>query len=254
MGMGIKDRRTKILLSLLLMSNDQFRYICYDSSILTVFDLTLNRKTISTLQKLEKEGLLESHEDNKTNEHPSYKLTDAGLKSLTLNFPYFRFTREKWDQVFRILSYEIPEKKRELRDKLRREVASWGLGPWHRSFWLTPHPIIPSLRELVSKKAEEQYIQAFEASHGFGDKDILIEKVWGKSKLENTYRKLFKKWHEILSKDQEKEKKMSLVVSAYIDVLKIDPGLPKELVGEKWIGFEAITLFREIRNILLSTK
>ncbi|CAN5202949.1 hypothetical protein BH09PAT2_BH09PAT2_02150 [soil metagenome] len=252
--MGIKDRRTKILLSLLLMSNDQFRFISYDKTILSVFDLTLNRKTLSTIQKLEKEGLIEGQEDNKTSENPSYRLTEAGFKSVTLNFPFFRFTREKWDQIFRILSYEIPEKKRELRDKLRREVSSWGLGPWHRSFWLTPHPIIPSLKELVSKKAEEQYIQAFESQHSFGDKDILIEKVWGKSKLENTYRKLFKKWHEILSKDQEKDKKMALVVAQYVDVLKIDPGLPKDLVGDKWIGYEAINLFREIRNILLNTK
>ncbi len=252
--MGIKDRRTKILLSLLLMSNDQFRFITFDKTILSVFELTLNRKTLSTLQKLEKEGLIQSQESNKTDESPSFRLTDEGFKSIALNFPFFRFTREKWDKIFRILSYEIPEKKRELRDKLRREVASWGLGPWHRSFWLTPHPIIPSLQELVSKKAEEQYIQAFESNHAFGDKDILIEKVWGKSKLENTYRKLFKKWHEILSKDQEKDKKMGSVISAYIDVLKIDPGLPKELVGEKWIGYEAIQLFREIRNILLSIK
>ncbi|MBP7966904.1 hypothetical protein KAZ66_01395 [Candidatus Woesebacteria bacterium] len=252
--MGIKDRRTKILLSLLLMSNDQFRFVSFDKTTLFVFDLTLNRKTLSTLQKLEKEGYIEGQDDNKSNEAPSYRLTDAGFKSIALNFPVFRFTREKWDQVFRILSYEIPEKKRELRDKLRREVASWGLGPWHRSFWLTPHPIIPSLKELVSKKAEEQYIQAFESKHAFGDTDILIEKVWGRSKLENTYRKLFKKWHEILSKDQEKDKKMAIVVNNYIEVLKTDPGLPKELLGDKWIGYEAINLFREIRNILLGTK
>lgn len=236
------------------MSNDQFRFVSFDKTTLSVFDLTLNRKTISTLQKLEKEGLIESHDENKTNQDPSFRLTDEGFKSIALNFPVFRFTREKWDKIFRILSYEIPEKKRELRDKLRREVASWGLGPWHRSFWLTPHPIIPSLKELVSKKAEEQYIQAFESNHAFGDTDILIEKVWGKSKLENTYRKLFKKWHEILSKDQEKDKKMGMVVSSYIEILKIDPGLPQELLGEKWIGYEAINLFREIRNILLNTK
>ena len=38
----------------------------------------------------------------------------------------------KW----RIISYEIPEAKRELRDRLRREMQGWGLGPWHRSFGL----------------------------------------------------------------------------------------------------------------------
>ena len=61
-------------------------------------------------------------------------------------------------------------------------------------------------------------------------------------------------WHDILSKEDDKIKKMSKIVSQFVDMLKIDPGLPKELVGEKWIGYEAINLFREIRNILLNSK
>lgn len=247
--MGIKERRTKILVTLLLMSDRSFNPITFSPDICNVFDLTLNQKTKNTLKKLLNSGLIEQLESKDT---PTYQLTQEGFKDIALNFPVFRFSQESWDETWRILSYEIPEKKRELRDKLRREVASWGLGPWHRSFWLTPHPIISSLRTLVSAKEEEKYIQAFEAKHVFGDREILIEKVWGKSKLEQKYRSLFKKWHQILSKDQNKIQKMQEVVSAYIDLLKEDPGLPKQLLGEKWIGFEAVNLFREIRNILLT--
>ena len=251
--MGIKDRRTKILLSLLLMSNEEFKHITFDVVILSIFDLTLNRKTLNEFSKLAKEGYIEESKSS-TQELPSYILKEDGYNALVLNFPFFRYSRSSWDHNWRILSYEIPEKKRELRDKLRREVASWGLGPWHRSFWITPHPIIEPLKNLLNNKDEEQYIQAFESKHVLGDKEILIEKVWGKSKLENLYRKLFKKWHEILSKDTEKQHKMKQVVNGYIDILKIDPGLPKELLGDKWIGFEAINLFREIRTILLTSK
>lgn len=242
--MGIKDRRTKILLALLLLSNDSFKYIVFNEEILDIFDLTLNRKTIQTFDQMEKELLIERSDK-------SYKLTQNGFDTVVLQFPVFRFLKEDWDGVFRILSYEIPEKKRELRDKLRREVASWGLGPWHRSFWLTPHPIIPSLRRLVSASEEEQYVQAFESSHVFGDREILIEKVWEIDKLEAQYRALFKQWHSMLSKDQDKVAKMSQVISSYVEILKIDPGLPKKLLGETWIGFEAVNLFREIRDILL---
>lgn len=249
--MSIKDRRTKILLSLLLLSDKEFSSVKYDKSILTIFDLTLNRKTIATLKKLAKDGLI-SEIDNNVSE-PIYKLAQKGFEQLCLTFPVFRFTHDDWDKTWRILSYEIPEKKRELRDRLRREVSSWGLGPWHRSFWLTPHPIIPFLKELISVE-EKVYIQAFESKHVFGDQDILIEKVWGTSQLEKKYRKLFMKWHEILSKDDDKFKKMETIVSEYIDIIKDDPGLPKDLVGSKWIGFEAVNLFKEIKSILLNSK
>ncbi len=249
--MTIKDRRTKILLSLLLLSSKEFKAVTYDKSTLTIFDLTLNRKTIATFKKLSKEGTIT--EIDKSNDLPVYKLTDKGFNEIALTFPVFRFSRENWDGVWRILSYEIPEKKRELRDRLRREVASWGLGPWHRSFWLTPHPIIPSLKELISQE-EKAYIQAFESKHVFGDQDILIEKVWATSQLEKKYRKLFMKWHDVLSKDEEKVKKMKLIIDDYVEIIKTDPGLPKELIGSKWIGFEAINLFKEIQSILLTSK
>ncbi len=247
--MGIKDRRTKILLSLLLLSNDTSKVVSFDQATCDIFDLTLNRKTLSTFESLVTEGLLKIS-DPATH---AYELTDEGYTAISLTFPTFRFLRIKWDGIFRILSYEIPEKKRELRDKLRREVASWGLGPWHRSFWITPHPIIPSLRRLVSEREEEVYIQAFESTHVFGDQEVLIEKVWNKKSLESSYRTLFKGWHTILSKDQDKIAKMKQVVSEYVEILKTDPGLPKQLVGETWIGFEAVQLFREIRDILLSS-
>lgn len=139
-----------------------------------------------------------------------------------------------------------------MRDRLRREMQGWGLGPWHRSFWLTPHPVLDHLKDLVSQKEEEQYIQAFQADHTFGDKEVLIEKVWSKSLLDKRYRELFKRWHDILSQKEEKTDKLKKVVSEYVTILKDDPGLPKELVGEQWIGFEGFNIFKEIRSILLS--
>lgn len=250
--MGIKDRRTKILLSLILLTDNEFKNVTFDKSTLTIFDLTLNRKTLSSFKKMAKDGLIEESASS-TPDAPTYKLTSEGFTQLALTFPLFRFIKEDWDQAWRILSYEIPEKKRELRDRLRREVASWGLGPWHRSFWVTPHPIIPNLKKLISLE-EKMYVQAFESKHVFGDQDIFIEKVWGRSQLEKKYRRLFMKWHDTLSKDDDKVKKMKLIVNDYVELLKIDPGLPKELMGEKWIGFEAVNLFKEIRNILLTSK
>ncbi len=246
--MGIKERRTKILLALFFLSDVQFSPVAFDKQKELIFDISFNQKTRGTFSTLIKEGLVE-----KTGEDASsYILTSKGFSELCLTFPAFRYMKEPWDGKWRVLSYEIPEKKRDLRDKLRREVAGWGLGPWHRSFWLTPHPIITNLRELVSQKEEEQYIQAFEADHVFGDRAILIEKVWKKAELDKQYRELFKRWHSILSVEGEKAEKFKKVVSEYVTILKFDPGLPSELIGQSWIGFEAFTIYKEIRGILLS--
>lgn len=252
--MGIKERRTKLLLTIILFSDfstsalkTSFSSFTLSDKLQRAVDLTLNQKTRGTIAGLLKEGEIEKGDQENT-----YRLSIKGFYTICLNFPFFRFLIDRWDGVWRILSYEIPEQKRDLRDRLRREVAGWGLGPWHRSFWITPHPIIDNLKDLVSQKEEEQYIQAFEAKHVFGERTVLIEKVWKKNELDASYRSLFKKWHEILSTEIDKVEKLKNVISEYINILRTDPGLPKELVGDKWIGFEGYTIFKEIRGILLA--
>src|SRR4030042_7071266 len=197
--MGIKERRTKIILALYLLSDGNFSPVALDDRVQKIFDLSLNQKTRGTISGLIKEEII-----SKTMVENSYQLTKKGFYSLCLEFPLFRYLKDKWDGKWRIISYEIPEKKREIRDRLRREMQGWGLGPWHRSFWLTPHPVISTLRQLVSQKEEEKYIQAFEADHGFGDREVLIEKVWQKSEIDKKYREMFKKWHDILSTNIDK--------------------------------------------------
>ncbi|OGK10244.1 hypothetical protein A2954_02710 [Candidatus Roizmanbacteria bacterium RIFCSPLOWO2_01_FULL_37_12] len=270
--MGIKERRTKILLALILLSDVNLDPIPFDAKLQKIFDLSFNQKTRGTISAMLKEGLIEKNSDSKSadvivsqpgQENPSvqnvnltsdnvYRLTELGFSALCLKFPFFRFLKEKWDNKWRILSYEIPERKREIRDRLRREVSGWGLGPWHRSFWLTPHPITKNLRELVFQKEEEKYIQAFESDYVVGYQDILIEKVWQKSALDKKYREIFKIWHDTLSIDGDKIDKFTKVINSYVEILKNDPGLPAELVGKNWIGFEAFNVFKEIRSILLS--
>ena len=255
--MGIKERRTKILAALFFLKDLDFGQVTFTKEIQSIFDISLNPKTKSTLNALVKDGLIEKHEGVNTdgqNEEGkktiAYSLTPRGYQQLCLEFPFCRFMREEWDGKWRILSYEIPEKKREMRDRLRREVSGWGLGPWHRSFWITPHPIIPNLKTLVSNKEEETYVQAFESEHVFGNREVLIEKVWQTSLLEKKYRALFKTWHDILASQVSKEDKLRKVITEYIVVMRMDPGLPSKLVGENWIGFESFKIYKEIRNIL----
>lgn len=245
--MPVKDRRTKILLLLFLVPKVDFDLVEITPTLQTIFDLSFNQKTKGTISAMIKEGLIEKQDD----QNNQYRLTEKGFHELCLQFPLFRFLKEEWDGLWRVVSYEIPEAKREIRDRLRREMRSWGLGPWHRSFWLTPHPIITPLKDLVYGREEEKYVQAFESTHVFGDLNLLVEKVWQKSQLDRKYRELFKQWHAILSSKEANEEKMKRFVAAYINILRLDPGLPRSLVGRNWIGFEAFSIFKEVRNILV---
>lgn len=249
--MPVKERKLKLLLLFFLIKDVTFDFVTLSPELLSTFDLTLNQKTKGTLSAMLRDGLLEKSEDTGDKASSAYKLTEDGFQALCLQFPYFRFLHDDWDGVWRVISYEIPEEKRHLRDRLRREMKGWGLGPWHRSFWLTAHPVITALRDLVYGREEEQYVQAFESTHMFGDVEVLVEKVWDKSGIEKEYKDLFKKWHNTLSKEIPKEKKFEEVMHAYVRQIKDDPGLPMNLTGRQWIGREAFDIFKEMRGILL---
>lgn len=246
--MPIKDRKIKLLLLFFLMPELQDESLEINERLQDIFDISLNQKTRGTLSGLIKEGSLQK--DDSSSDKARYRLTPKGLTILSLEFPFFRFVNEEWDGLWRIISYEIPESKREIRDRLRREMRGWGLGPWHRSFWITPHPITHNLKELVYGKEEENFIQSFEATHVFGNMDILVEKVWNKSELEKRYRAMFKTWHDVLSQDITKDEKMKAILYEYITLLREDPGLPKSLVGRNFISFEAFDIFKEVKGIL----
>lgn len=242
--MGIKERTTSILLLLFLMGGIQRRSVDLSAELLGVFELPNNAKTRSTIRKLVKEGMISHVKD------ASYKITSEGIDALALTFPAVRYFFTEWDGVWRIISYEIPENKRKVRDALRRKMSGWGLGPWHRSFWITPHPILGEFMLLLGTLIPVEYAQAFEAKHTLGEISVLIDKVWHRQELEKQYKQLFKTWHTILSEEHTQTKKLQLALFAYVNVLKEDPGLPKELLGEGWAGYESMTIFQDIRTIL----
>lgn len=245
MTANIKERRIRILLALYLLGQNKAHSL-FETKLRKFISLPSNSpRSRGTIRQMLQDSVIRKEEEGK------YQLTIDGIKELSLSFPYIRFLNEKWDGKFRIVSYEIPEKKRKLRDSLRRSVSGWGLGPWHRSFWITAHPVIEELQRLIKNTAWEEYVQAFEGDHLVGNEKIMIEKVWNLSSLELKYKELFKKWHSLLSNQSlTKEDKFQDVSNAFIEVLKIDPGLPSELIGKKWIGFEAWTLFNEMKKIL----
>ena len=57
--MAIKERRTKILLALYLLSDVEFIHINFDDKVQKIFDLSLNQKTRGTISGLLKEKTIE---------------------------------------------------------------------------------------------------------------------------------------------------------------------------------------------------
>lgn len=87
-------------------------------------------------QRLIEKGLLKYVQGTKY-----IQLTDKGKKQLRLwGLAGYEIKKPKrWDKKWRILSFDIKEKKREVRDKLRLTLSKMGFYPIQRSVWVYPY-------------------------------------------------------------------------------------------------------------------
>jgi phenylacetic acid degradation operon negative regulatory protein len=242
----IKNLQTRFLVHAILLGDVRtltFQVDRFYAKSLHMSDARLKQQ----LKKFLRQGLLRHIEGT------TFRVTHVGLHTAQVNFPYLRSLVCHWDGLWRILSYEIPEVERRMRDALRQRIINWGFGPWHRSFWITPHGDLEYLKSFFEKLPKKVSYQLFEARSIGGSQSELIEKVWGMTHLKKRYKTLYREWYDLLAPKKPADDILLAAFERYIDVLRDDPGLPRQLLPASWEGYKARDLFIKMRQVLLSS-
>lgn len=111
------------------------------------------------LKRLRENGFVELLDDNDL----ILRLTDKGKeKALLANL-----LREEdgWDGKYRIVAFDIPEKRRLARDLLRRKLKNWGFLPWQRSVWVTKKNCTKPLRAFIKSVGIKDWVMVIESSN-----------------------------------------------------------------------------------------
>lgn len=182
------------------------------------FNTTLSRMLSSDLiEKVIKNG------------EPQLRLTSTGKNKMVRNFPLFQMQNRQWDKKWRVLAFDIPEKKRNVRNALRRKLKEFGFGMVQQSVWISPHPFEEDINEFIAKRGLGDNVYLFISSNMvIGDIKDFSERIWNLEKLNESYEKVFY--------DEDMEKYMKLIL--------IDPFLPKDLLPELWWGFKSRMKYR----------
>ncbi|EZQ11617.1 PaaX family transcriptional regulator, partial [Candidatus Acidianus copahuensis] len=185
--------------------------------------------TRAAVSRLKQKGLLEN-----VNSKGSYKLSEEGLVKLTsgVRRVYFK-TKHPWDKKWRIIVYNIPESKRELRDKIRKELRWLGFGMLAQSTWISPNPI----EDYVNNMLNESWKDVRDSVHFFistylGDPKALVNLCSDIKGIENAYKTFIEKWKNVKDEMSEEESFVMKIrlVHEYRKFLHIDPDLPADLL------------------------
>lgn len=180
----------------------------------------------TAVSKMLKTGYLEKIIKNG---EPYLRISGKGKKILIRDFPLFSLRKKKWDGLWRIVFYDIPEKQRSIRENLEAKLKELGFGMVQESVYLSPLDVAEDLREFILAKGLGDKVFVSVSKQLFaGNTKNLANKVWRLEKINDQYEELYQK--------MLKGGKLSEIFSEYEEILRRDPCLPKELLPEEWFG------------------
>jgi len=215
----------------------------------------------AALCRLSQQGWLERTTVNKQS---YYSLTRMGRTRVDEATPrIFSPHVENWDGQWTILTYSLPERLRELRERLRRELIWLGFGALTPATWIIPKPVVEVTVRHLSERRLDKYVNLFRARHVNSLANAeLTKKCWDLEAVQARYRDFIKTWEPLWRSYQVSfnagdppaesvcfASKMRLL-HEYGRFLYIDPRFPIELLPSGWLANPAWGVFRDCYFLL----
>lgn len=125
-----------------------------------------------TFDRLHRDGLLGYRKNSSV-----YYLTKKGekeafLANIGIRKALYQKEPKAWDQLWRIVTFDIPERWRNARDYLRTLLKGLGFHELHKSVWITPYPIPDFLRELLYEEGMKHFTRIISVNEMDPDDDL----------------------------------------------------------------------------------
>jgi phenylacetic acid degradation operon negative regulatory protein len=228
--------------------------------ILTNFGLS-GQAVRSAVSRMCLAGLLKA----RRNSHGSYySLTDPGRELLDKGTErIFQRKNNSWDSTWTIVTYHIPERLREARDRLRLELGWLGYGALSEATWISPYDLTAEVEELAQRLNVSGYIYCLHVrSLGSTKPADIVERCWNLDRIHHKYASFVDKYRPKLEIHRRRLLRGEIVepstcfverfnlIHEYRRLPYLDPDLPRELLPESWLRPQAATLFRDYHDLL----
>ena len=167
----------------------------------------------------------------------NYRITGAGRRKLIELYPTLKVADQKWDGFWRIVIFDIPERKRRARDGLRNQLKKMGFGKLQSSTYISPYDHGKQFLDFLQTKGLMGNVLLLESKQKhLGKPEDLADKVWGMEEIAGEYKEVIDRLGTRLGiKDRRKRAEfLKRIYQEYLKVLIRDPLLPKELLPKNW--------------------
>jgi len=176
------------------------------------------------------------------------QLTPKGNKKVLRKFSLFAWQKRKWDRKWRLVIFDIAEVDKKTRDNFRAKLREFGFGMLQQSVWITPYDFASDLREFIQALSLGENAFVLEtASIIAGDEKDLVAKVWPLEDINQSYQDLFSLLTKLRGREQISIEELRKIRSQYLEILREDPCLPKELLPQDWYRQKVEEILKRLR-------
>lgn len=171
-----------------------------------------------------------------------WETTKQGRIRLNAELPTY-ISNRPWNGRLYLVTYDIPEKNRQNREKLRQYLKNIGAGRLQFSTYLMLWDPTEVLKRFIrNHNLSGMVIVSDTGSDGsIGDRD-LDELVWDVFDLEE----LNRRYYDFLKEAKRKETRQERLAFLYLSILKDDPQLPFGLLPPTWSGDKSYRAFQNL--------
>jgi DNA-binding transcriptional regulator PaaX len=204
----------------------------------------INHKTfLACLSKLSRKRLLRT---TKRKNIYNTQITKFGIQRLKQILPRYQKIRP-WDNKVYLITYDVPEKYHNKRNRLRRFLLHLGCKLFQESVFITLY----NPRELINQFVKKYNIPGtiivsdIGKDGGIGEEiiqDVLI-KLYSLENINDKYKKF------LINADTKTP--VNLLLFEYLSILKEDPQLPFEILPKNWLGHKAYQCYQKLLHKFL---
>lgn len=207
----------------------------------------------ATLDRLVQTGVLSRERRGRELE---FTLSDAGRRLLTDATERVRNPQPPGSRGdgWTLVTFSVPEEQRTLRHRLRASLTWEGFAVLRDGLWVAPGALdldvaLAALREELPPGA----VLAFHARElDSFPMDDAVHAAWDTSRIRSAHDLFFESWGGA-NFEAESTSALALrtmLVADWLELLRVDPGLPPEYMGDDWPAERSLALYLQRRGQL----
>src|SRR5262249_13493636 len=178
-----------------------------------------------------------------------YRLTQRGEELIEEGTRRIYGHRAAWDGRWLLVSYSLPEPRRDQRDRLRQGLSFLGLGSLGNGLFITPHDLRTQVRDLIRRHGVESDVTVHHGTLEWpADPAQVVARAWDLDGLGATYAEFRERTARELRgleamDDREAFRRRFLLTHEFRRFPFSDPYLPDALLPPAWIRAAARATF-----------